>query len=83
MEGWEKDWLKPETLERFAAGFIFGGTVTGYFLYRVLKTGFLVMGDKAKLLAENAVLVATNAELTKDLNHALAENAKLKGGGQG
>jgi len=83
MEDWQKDWLKPETVKELAAGFIFGATVAGYFLYRIIKSGFLVLGDKAKLIAENAVLIAEKNELTKDLAHAQAELAKLKGGGQG
>lgn len=83
MEEWQKDWLKPETVERLAAGFIFGATVAVYVLLRVLKSGLIVFGDKAKLIAENGVLTAQKAELEKDLNHALAELAKLKGGGQG
>lgn len=83
MEEWQKDWLKPETVKELAAGFIFGGTVVGYFLYRVIKSGFLVLGDKAALIAENAVLTAQKAELEKDLANAESQLAKLKGGGQG
>ncbi len=78
MEDWQKDWVKPETVKELAAGFIFGATVAAYFLYRVIKSGFLVMGDKASLLAENAVLTAQKAELEKDLRHALDELAKAK-----
>ena len=78
MEDWQKDWLKPETLERFAAGAIFGATVASYFLYRVIKSGFLVMGDKARLIAENAVLIAEKAELIKDLDEARREIEFMK-----
>lgn len=83
MDEWQKDWLKPETVKELAAGFIFGGTVVGYFLYRVIKSGFLVLGDKAQLIAENAVLTAQKAELAKDLAQAEAQLAKLRGGAQG
>lgn len=78
MEDWQKDWLKPETIERLAAGFIFGATVAVYILLRVLKSGLIVFGDKAKLIAENGVLIAQKAELEKDLAEALKEIDHLK-----
>ena len=83
MEEWQKDWFRPETVKELAAGFIFGASVSAYFIYRVIKSGFVVFGDKAKLIAEVAVLTMQKVELEKDLGHANAELAKIRGGGQG
>lgn len=82
MEDWQKDWFKPETIERFSAGMIFGATVAIYVLLRVLKSGLIVFGDKAKLIAENGVLVAQKAELEKDLADAMKQIEKLKKSGK-
>lgn len=49
-------WFSPQTIEKHAPGMIAGAVFATAVLLRLVKSGFLVFGDKVKLLAENAVL---------------------------
>lgn len=64
-----QDWIKPEVVEKNALAFMVGAMAMFYFMMRMLKSGFFVLGDKAKLAAEAAALEA-------ELNHVKAELAE-------
>lgn len=60
-------WINIQLIEKHAPGVIVGAVVGVTILLRVIKSGFLVFGDKAKLLTENAVLIAENERLKTEL----------------
>lgn len=65
-----QDWLTPEAVEKHAPGIVFGAVVATAVLLRLIKSGFLVFGDKAKLMVENAVLLEKNQRLERELTKA-------------
>lgn len=74
-----QDWIKPEIVEKNALAFMVGASAMFYFLMRMLKSGFFVLGDKAKLAQEAAVLQAQLDHLKSELAEREAEIKRLKG----
>ena len=73
-----QDWIKPEVIEKNALAFMVGAGAMFYFLMRMLKSGFFVLGDKAKLAMEAAVLESRVKQLEAELQEKDAEIATLK-----
>lgn len=71
-------WLSAEFLEKHAPGFVVGALFALAVAFRVLKSGILVFGDKAKLIKENAVLEVKCANLRKELKETKEEMAALR-----
>lgn len=69
MAGGPESWFTPATIEKHAPGIIFGAVVTAVVLLRLIKSGFLVFGDKAKLLVENAVQAAEIVQLKAEIKN--------------
>ena len=53
-DGWAQ--IALQAVEKHASGIVIGAVVSTVAILRAVKSGFLVFGDKAKLLVENAVL---------------------------
>ena len=75
-----EEWFKPEVIEKNAFAFMLGGAAMFYFIARMLKSGFFVLGDKAKLAAEAAVLEARVKALEAELAEKDSEIERLRSG---
>lgn len=73
-----QEWIKPEVIEKNALAFMVGAGAMFYFMMRMLKSGFFIMGDKAKLAMEAAVLESRVKHLENEIKEKDAEIAMLK-----
>lgn len=78
-------WFTPEIMEKygFPGGFIVGGFLLTAVWFRIIKSGALVFGDKAKILVEREVLAIKLEHALKEIEERDVLIAALKNGNGG
>lgn len=75
------EWFTFDNLNRVGAGVVVGASFMFYVTLRVVKSGAIVFGDKAKLSVENAVLQERARHDAKTIASLKKKVLELQSGG--